>query len=113
MNTSKVMDTMAINIFPAFDGKRWEMLAPHRVRGSLMSISPMRYQCEYFPKMSQAIHRAFRMKEKAKAYKDLPVIVEMERPPSFTKPECVPDHLIYHLEREEDALFLILQYDQS
>jgi hypothetical protein len=107
------MNRMAINLFPAFSGTRWELLAPRRVRGSLTPIGPMNYRDEYFPRLSQAVHRAFCMKEKAKAYKDLPVLLSMIRPPNVVNACMMDPEFVYHLESEDDALFLILKYDQS
>lgn len=82
-----------------------------------MTISPYNYRDEYFACMSQAVHRAFKMREKAKGYASVPVIAYMKPLPivnsvAFIDGNIDPD-LVYTLEREEDAIYLILKYDQS
>jgi hypothetical protein len=113
MNIYQPMDRMAINLFPSLNGNKWAMLVPKRVRGGLISIGPINYRIEFFHRMSQAVHRAFCMREKAKAYKDLPVILSMVGPPRITSKSTVDPAFVYRLDDEDDALFLILQYDQS
>jgi hypothetical protein len=114
MTHLRMMDNMGINIFPAVADGKWEIAAPRKVRGRLISIGPMNSHRETFQRLSQAVHRAFCMKERVKAYSNLPVWLTMARPPSVAIPHVRWDDLDrYILEREEDALFIILQHDQS
>jgi hypothetical protein len=119
MNHFVVVNTMAINLFKSnwVEQNKWRMLAPDKNRGQIISIGSMNYRDEYFLNLSQAVHRAFRMKEKAKGFKDIPVIVYMGELPTISNNRMtlgsIDPELVFQLEKEEDAIFLILKYDQS
>jgi hypothetical protein len=80
-------------------GGRWEMTAPLKIRGKLVPLKRWDNHEECFPKFGAAVHRAFNMRRKAVVYENCPIWVKL------------PDGELYHLEDEQDAVYLKLRYD--
>lgn len=97
---STVEGQMAIVLDRAWN-RRWVMHAPLKVRGKLIPLKRWDNHEEVFPKFGAAVHRAFNMRKKAPIYGDCPILVKL------------PDGEMYHLDEEEDAVYLKLRYDFS